>query len=93
MFELIGKATVASIALVVLAVVVYNLYDIIRAIVYGTDFLRWYIAQSKKTNPEYKMKVNMLTAWFEAIRTVYGYNASVKITHNNGAVYKPFTKV
>ena len=93
MFEIIGKITVGFVALIVLGFIVYNLYNALRAAVYATDFLRWYIAQSKKTDPTYSIKTNIISAWGQAFREVYGYNSSVKITHNNGAVYRPFAKV
>lgn len=93
MFEIIGKITVGFVAVIFLGFIVYNLYDVVRTAVYATDFLRWYIAESKKTNPAYSMTTNIISAWGQAFREVYGYNSSVTITHNNGAVYKPFSKV
>ena len=93
MFELIGEIAVGLVGVVILAIVAYNLFDVTRTAVMGTDFLRWYIAQSKKTDPTYKMKVNIVSAWIEAFKTMYEYGDETSITHNNGAKYKPFSRV
>jgi len=92
MFEIIGKITVGFVALVLLLVVAYNIYLVIRAVVLATDFTRWYLAQSKAYNPEYKMK-HHVRGYLQIIGQMYNYSPDTTRIHKNGAVYKPFSRV
>lgn len=92
MFEIIGKITVGFFAVILVLLVGYLVFRLIRAMVLAADFIRWYIAQSKQGNPEYKIKGSVIFAWCEQVAYMWDYGSHVTITHNNGAVYKPFGK-
>ena len=93
MFEIIGKITVGFVALVFLLVIAYNIYLVIRALVLAADFLRWCIGNANRADTAYKLKDSVIKAYFDAFRAMYDYDANTTITHNNGAVYKPFSRV
>lgn len=92
-YHWVGFGTVWLMLLILAICVAYQFYKTIRAMILGADFVRWYLAQSKNYDPEYKMKVSLFNAWIQACADMIDYNESTTMTHNNGAVYKPFAKV
>ena len=90
--EIVGTITLGLVAVVIGFALSYNLYKLVRAVVLSADFVRWYLFQSKRYDPSYKMKHHVL-GYLQMIGQMFNYDSTVTRFHKNGAVYKPFQKL
>ena len=91
-YHWVGFATVWLFLAIVAVTVAYNIYLLVRAVVLAADFTRWYLAQSKLYDPNYKMKHHVM-GYMQMIAQMYNYDKTTTRFHKNGAIYKPFAKV
>jgi hypothetical protein len=92
--EITGAITLSIIGLAIAAIVALLLYMAIRALVFGADYLRWYLAASKKHFPDHVHKMNKFMMYCASVKLMWDYSpGSVHFTLNNGMKYTPFAKV